>query len=236
MPKTTSHRGGTIDGLAQTQEKEPLLLGKRIVIRDGRIEFMDGSGSLPDTVLDRDSAGLLRLTGGWRLEGAASTTDTVTVRVTGDAVARLVVNADGKLEWSSGSAAADTNLYRSAADTLATDDALTVGGYTTLQGAQTNGDFASLGDVSIGTAGKGLKIKEGSNSTMGTATLVAGAATVATTKVTANSRVFLTSQVDGGTPGWLRVSARSAGTSFTVTSSSNTDTSTVAWLIVEPAS
>ncbi|WP_424891793.1 hypothetical protein [Streptomyces sp. XH2] len=236
MPKTSRHRGGTISGLAQTQEQEPLLLGKRIVVRDGRIEFMDGTGTLPDTVLDRDSAGLLRLTGGWRLEGAASTTDTVTVRVAGDAVARLVVNADGKIEWGSGAAAADTNLYRSGADTLATDDALTVGGYTTLQGAQTNGDFASLGDVTIGTVGKGLKVKEGANACMGTATLVAGAATVATTKVTANSRVFLTSQVDGGTPGWLRVSARSAGTSFTVTSSSNTDTSTVAWIIVEPAS
>ncbi|MFI9200164.1 hypothetical protein [Streptomyces sp. NPDC053048] len=236
MPKTTRSRGGTIGGLAQNQEQEPLLLGKRIVVRDGRIEFMDGSGSLPDTVLDREAAGLLRLTGGWRLEGAASTTDTLTVRVTGDTVARLVVNADGKLEWSSGSATADTNLYRSGADTLATDDAFTVGGYTTLQGAQTNGDFASLGDVTISTAGKGLKVKEGANSTMGTATLVTGAATVATTKVTATSRIFLTSQADGGTPGFLRVSTRSAGTSFTITSSSALDTSTVAWLIVEPAS
>jgi len=39
---------------------------------------------------------------------------------------------------------------------------------------------------------------------------------------------------DGGTPGWLRVSARTPGTSFTITSSSGTDTSTVAYQIFEP--
>jgi hypothetical protein len=68
---------------------------------------------------------------------------------------------------------------------------------------------------------------------MRTATLVAGSATVNTTKVTANSRLLLTSQADGGAHGFLRISARSAGTSFTITSSSGTDTSTVARLIVE---
>lgn len=81
----------------------------------------------------------------------------------------------------------------------------------------------------------GVKFVEGSNARMGTATLTAGAATVSNTSVTANSRIFLTSQADGGTPGWLRVSARTASTSFTITSSSGTDTSTVAWIIYEPA-
>jgi hypothetical protein len=79
----------------------------------------------------------------------------------------------------------------------------------------------------------GLTVAEGSNAKMGVATLVGGAATVANTSVTANSRIFLMSQVDGGTPGWLRVSARTAGTSFVITSSSGTDTSTVAYLILE---
>jgi hypothetical protein len=80
----------------------------------------------------------------------------------------------------------------------------------------------------------GLRIVEGTNARMGVATLTAGAATVANTTVTANTRIFLTSQVDGGTPGFLRVSTRTAGTSFTITSSSGTDTSQVAWLLVEP--
>lgn len=90
------------------------------------------------------------------------------------------------------------------------------------------------GDFGIATAGKTLRIKEGSNAKQGTAVLVAGSKVVSTTAVTANSRIFLTSQVDGGTPGFLRVSTRTAGTSFTITSSSGTDTSTVGWLITEP--
>lgn len=89
-------------------------------------------------------------------------------------------------------------------------------------------------DLRISTAGRGLNIKEGSNARMGSVALTAGAATVSTTEVSANSRIFLTSQADGGTVGFLRVSARTAATSFTITSSSGSDTSTVAWLIVEP--
>lgn len=81
----------------------------------------------------------------------------------------------------------------------------------------------------------GLKVKEGSNAKMGTAVLVAGTVTVSNTSVTANSRIFLTSNADGGTPGFLRVSGRTAATSFTITSSNAADTSTVAWLIVEPS-
>ena len=68
----------------------------------------------------------------------------------------------------------------------------------------------------------------------GRATLVAGTVTVNTTAVTANSNILLTSQVDGGTPGFLRVSARVANTSFTITSSDGADTSTIAWWILEP--
>jgi hypothetical protein len=91
------------------------------------------------------------------------------------------------------------------------------------------------GDIATTTVGKGFRVKEGTNAKMGTATLSAGTVTVSTTAVTANSRIFLTAQNTGGTPGALRVSARSSGTSFTITSTSNTDTSTVAWFIVEPA-
>lgn len=69
----------------------------------------------------------------------------------------------------------------------------------------------------------------------GTAVLVGGTLLVANTTITANSRIFLTSQVNGGTPGFLRVSARVPGTSFTILSSSGTDTSTVGFLIIEPA-
>jgi hypothetical protein len=99
-----------------------------------------------------------------------------------------------------------------------------------------SGNFYSLlGNIAISALGKTLTIAEGSNAKMGTAVLVTGTKVVSTTAVTANSRIFLTSNTDGGTPGWLRVSARTAGTSFTITSSSGTDTSTVAWVIFEPS-
>lgn len=92
---------------------------------------------------------------------------------------------------------------------------------------------SSTGNVLISTIGKGLQVKTGTNAKIGTATLAAGTVTVANTSVTANSRIFLTSQSDGGTPGWLRITAKTASTSFVITSSSLLDTSTVAWLIVE---
>ncbi len=83
--------------------------------------------------------------------------------------------------------------------------------------------------------GASLNIKEGTNAVMGIVTLATGAATVSTTAVTGVSRIFLCSQLDGGIVGFQRVSARTAGTSFTITSSSAADTSTVAWIIVEPS-
>jgi hypothetical protein len=78
-----------------------------------------------------------------------------------------------------------------------------------------------------GTKTKGFK--------HGVATLAAGTVTVSESSITANTRIFLTSQNTGGTPGWVHVSARSAGVSFTITSSSGTDTSSVAYLLIEPA-
>jgi hypothetical protein len=62
----------------------------------------------------------------------------------------------------------------------------------------------------------------------------AGAVTVANTSVTADTRIFLTAQSLAGTAGALAVSARTPGTGFTITSSSTTDKSLVAWMLVEP--
>lgn len=89
-------------------------------------------------------------------------------------------------------------------------------------------------DYALSVVTTALRIMEGTNARMGTATLVVGTVVVNTTSVTANSRIFLTAQNTGGTPGALRVSARVAGTSFTITSTSATDTSAVAWVIIEP--
>lgn len=92
-------------------------------------------------------------------------------------------------------------------------------------------------DLEIELAGKGLRVKEGSNAKQGTATLVAGTVTVSNTSVTATSRIFLTVQSLGtvAAPKAIAVTARTAATSFTITSADATDTSVVAWEIFEPA-
>lgn len=100
--------------------------------------------------------------------------------------------------------------------------------------AECGGNLLVTGNISTEAAGSGLKIKEGSNARMGTAVLVGGTVSVSNTSVTANTRIFLTAQAPGGTPGAVYVSARVASTSFAITSTSGTDTSTVAWLLVEP--
>jgi hypothetical protein len=92
------------------------------------------------------------------------------------------------------------------------------------------------GNTIVATAGKGLNIKEGSNARMGTGTLNgATEVTISTTAVTANSRIFLSIQAPAGTPaGVIYVSSRVAATSFGVKGAAS-DTSTFAWMIVEPS-
>ena len=136
-------------------------------------------------------------------------------RVAGDTNSRLVLDTTGtglpRIRFGPGNAAPDVNLTRPAANTL----------------------NVNAGDLDIATVGRGLQVKEGANARMGTATLVAGTVVVSNTTVTAATRIFLTCLTPGGTPGFLRVSALVAGTSFTITSGSATDTSVVSWLLVE---
>jgi hypothetical protein len=66
----------------------------------------------------------------------------------------------------------------------------------------------------------------------GTATLVAGTVTVANTSITTSSIIRVTNKTTGGTIGIPFVSAKAAATSFTITSSSNTDTSVVYYEIL----
>lgn len=108
--------------------------------------------------------------------------------------------------------------------------------FTAISGVKsTKAILSSVGQLALQASGTGLSIKEGTDCKQGVVTLVGGSAVVSNTSVTANSRIFITSQADGGTPGWLRVSTRTAGTSFTITSSSGSDTSTVAYFITEPS-
>lgn len=108
--------------------------------------------------------------------------------------------------------------------------------------AQTNIALANYGstaclDASLAlvTPGTTLRIAEGADAKMGAAVLVGGTVVVATAAVRTTSRIFLTCNDPGGVPGFLVVSARVDGVSFTILSSSVLDASTVAWLILDPA-
>ena len=98
------------------------------------------------------------------------------------------------------------------------------------------GGTGDTGDIIIETTNDDsgtFKINSGANEQVGLATLVGGTVTVNNTKVTANSYIFMNHRTTGGTIGTLSYTIV-AGTSFTITSSSGTDTSTVNWWIVEP--
>ena len=82
--------------------------------------------------------------------------------------------------------------------------------------------------------GGGFRAKEGTNAKQGSATLVGGTIAVANTSVTANSRILLGHTTPGGTPGALFASVVTVGSGFTITSTSATDTSVVAYEIFEP--
>lgn len=102
-------------------------------------------------------------------------------------------------------------------------------------GATTITSVADARSVPRSVGHKGINVYEGgTDPRMGVATLAAGTFTVNTTAVTSTSRIFLTVQSAGGTVGHLAISARTAGTSFTITSTSSSETSIVGWLLIEP--
>lgn len=96
---------------------------------------------------------------------------------------------------------------------------------------------ATNGNLVLSTAGNKLVIAATSSATCsaGTFTLAGTATTVVSNSaVTANSLILLTTQALGtvSSASTLAVTAKSAGVSFTITPSQSTDTSTVAYLII----
>jgi hypothetical protein len=99
------------------------------------------------------------------------------------------------------------------------------------------GDFTPLiGNLAVGTVGKGLEIKTGAGGRAGTAALVAGTVTVACPSVTANTLIFVSYQDKLGSSALTAlVTARVPGTSFSITADGDaTNTSFVAYFLVEP--
>lgn len=110
------------------------------------------------------------------------------------------------------------------------DSGTLLGTYLTISRA--NGDTSIVGNFLLTTAAKQLKVKGGSATDfIGTAVLVGGTVTVANTNISTTDRILYVRSTTGGTPGHLSYTITNA-TSFTINSSSGTDTSTVAYFIV----
>ena len=75
-----------------------------------------------DTVLYRDAADTLATDDIFRIKRGATNSEALGLRVGAETQNRYYVRGDGQTWWGDGTAAQDTNLYRSAADTLKTDD------------------------------------------------------------------------------------------------------------------
>lgn len=91
---------------------------------------------------------------------------------------------------------------------------------------------ATNGNLSLATAGNKIVIATGANASVGTSdAMTAGAVTVATTASSATAKIFYSRATTGGTTGDVSITAQD-GTGFTLTSTSNTETSTFNWWII----
>lgn len=88
------------------------------------------------------------------------------------------------------------------------------------------------GNLILPIAGGGLRIKSGTNSKIGTATLSGGTVIVTNTSVTANSQVLLTPRSTGTLTNIPRVNI-SAGVGFTILTGGSGNDATIDWTIIE---
>jgi hypothetical protein len=154
--------------------------------------------------------------------GGAAVTGTTNINTTGAAVTTLGTGGTGAVHI--GNATGNTAVTGSL--TASTTLTATLGNIT-----------ATNGNLAMSTAGNKLLIPATSSATCSAGTFVlAGAATtvVSNSAVTANSLIFLSTQALGtvSAASTLAVTATMAGVSFTVTPSQSTDTSTIAYLII----
>jgi hypothetical protein len=187
-----------------------------------RIRVEGGSGSF---------AGILEL---WK-SGSGSTTDNlgiISFGNNGTERARISsVQADGVNDNG------DVRIFTTATGGSLTERMRVQTNGRVLIGTTTdNGVAADIlqtsGNISLNTAGNKLKIATGTNASVGTATLSGGTSgTIFTTAVTASSIIMLTLQ-NCSTCGTPYISAKTAGTSFVITSTNVLDASSVGWVII----
>lgn len=102
------------------------------VAASGTLSFGSG-GAAADVVISRTAGGSLNNTSVYQSSRTAVENPAFAAIIGGDTFDRWRAYVDGKLEWGSGTAARETNLYRSAAGVLKTDTNFAIGGgYLTL--------------------------------------------------------------------------------------------------------
>lgn len=216
-----------------------LVLSNCSLTRDGKW-FGGGGGNqaalnIQDTTCHVLADGLV-VTPGVDDDGGGTQSPQYGVRMIGSAYLALASGLINGVTTAVHDAGGNTTLLRGASLKEATGPSTAVVLDPAALTRTSTGAYSVIGaDLRVGTVGRGLRVAEGANGKMNRATLVGGTVTVANTSVTATSEIFAFCQTPGGTPGWLRCSARVAGTSFTILSSSGTDTSVIAWQIFEPA-
>lgn len=116
---TTFH--GATTGAVAFDIKTPIdSQGRMAVWADGHLNWGPGN-AFPDVQMYRDEAGVLAVKGILRAYRDASGDYVLQVRVGAETYSRLLVDGSGKLTWGDGTGVGDTNLYRSAANSLRTD-------------------------------------------------------------------------------------------------------------------
>lgn len=99
----------------------------------GRLAWGPGTTSF-DTVLYRSGSDTLATDDQFLANRPLGTDVTFGGRRAADSSSRWYITADGTITWGDGAGSIDTNLYRSAANVLTTDDSLTVAGNLTVTG------------------------------------------------------------------------------------------------------
>lgn len=175
-------------------------------------------------------------------EGAGTNTN-FKVATSGGGVARVSgagvqpFETSGSIQWSSDNLVLTNVIYQGGGISFLDEEQLNSPIYITPSGGLVvGGNFETTNQsLAIGTAGGGIKIKEGANATMGTGKLTSGAATVSTTAVLTNSRILVVSVCTANAAQGLSVSNIVSGTSFRVHSASGSDANRFDWFILNPA-
>lgn len=118
-----SSSGASVEFIKVSGDANPRLT----VGADGTFSWGPGN-AVADITLSRTSGASLSNSSNYQSQRTATTLAAYTALLSGDTFNRFQTYADGKMEWGPGNVARDTNLYRSAANTLSTDDTLSCAG------------------------------------------------------------------------------------------------------------